>query len=92
MAFFQKFAPPTCSEVKAALKAMGFSPEKQNGTSHEHWTKIANGKFYKVTVDCPKAPFGDTLVKSMANQAGVSKKVFLQYCHDKKKKGDPHAF
>ncbi|MEN9847681.1 MAG: hypothetical protein RL368_421 [Pseudomonadota bacterium] len=87
---FRKFAPPTCSQVKHALKNMGFIPEKQNGTSHEHWTKVVNGRLYKVTVDCPKAPFGDTLVVSMANQAGISKSIFLSYCHDKKLKKDPH--
>lgn len=70
---------------------MGFTAHKQQGTSHEHWTKIVNDHLYKVTVDCPKSPFGDTLVKSMASQAGVSKNVLLQYCHDKKKKTDPHA-
>jgi hypothetical protein len=86
----RKFAPPTCLQVKRALKNMGFTPEKQNGTSHEHWTKIVTGKLYKVTVDCPKSPFGDILVASMANQAGVSKKVFLSYCHDKKLNKDPH--
>lgn len=69
---------------------MGFEPQKQDGTSHEPWKKIVNGKLYKVTVDCPKAPFSKTLVKSMAAQAGVSKKVFLQYCFDKKLKDDPH--
>lgn len=70
---------------------MGFSAFPQSGTSHEHYKKVVRGKLYKVTVDCPKAPFGDTLQKSMASQAGVSKKVFLQYCHDKKLKKDPHA-
>lgn len=69
---------------------MGFTSQKQKGTSHEHWIKTANGKLHKVTVDCPKAPFGDTLVSSMANQAGVSKSTFLLYCHDKKLKTDPH--
>ena len=29
---------------------MGFEPQKQDGTSHEHWKKIVNGKLYKVTV------------------------------------------
>jgi hypothetical protein len=91
MAFFQKSAPPTCSQVKTALKNMGFLPKKQDGTSHEHWTKIVNGTLYKVTVDCPKSPFGDTLVSSMANQAGLSKKTFLRYCNDKKLKTDPHT-
>lgn len=88
---FRKFAPPTCSQVKMALKNMGFIPEKQNGTSHEHWIKFVDGKLLKVTVDCPKSPFGDTLVNSMANQANVSKKLFLEYCHNKKLKSDPHT-
>jgi len=87
---FRKFAPPTCAQVKMALKNMGFMAHKQNGTSHEHWTKIIEGRLYKVTVDCPKSPFGDILVTSMANQAGVSKNTFLRYCHDKKLKSDPH--
>ncbi len=87
---FKKFAPPTCVQVKMALKNMGFAAQKQNGTSHEHWIKIVDGKMLKVTVDCPKSPFGDTLVCSMANQAGVSKRTFLEYCHNKKLKNDPH--
>ena len=81
---FRKFAPPTCKQVEMALKNMGFTPEKQKGSSHIHWEKIENGKLYKVTVDCPKAPFCDDLVKSMAKQAGISKQTFLSYCHDKK--------
>jgi len=28
----------------------------------------------KVTVDCPKAPFGPVLIGSMCHQAGVTKK------------------
>lgn len=69
---------------------MGFEERPQNGTSHQHWIKEVDGHLYKVTVDCPKAPFSDFLVGSMAAQAGVSKKVFLQYCNDKKLKKDPH--
>ena len=87
---FKKFAPPTCAQVKMALKNMGFTAQKQNGTSHEHWIKVVDGKMLKVTVDCPKSPFSDTLVCSMANQAGVSKRTFLEYCHNKKLKNDPH--
>jgi len=90
LGFFTKFAPPTCKQVKTALKNMGFEPQKQDRTSHEHWKKVVKGKLYKVTVDCPKAPFSETLVKSMAAQAGVSKKIFLQYCFDKKSRDDPH--
>lgn len=70
---------------------MGFIECPQKGSSHVHWKKIVNGKLFKVTVDCPKAPFSDTLVSSMAHQAGVTKKIFLKYCHDKKLKVDPHT-
>ena len=83
----RKFGKPTCKEVKTALRNMGFVSEGQKGTSHEHWSREVKGRLYKVTVDCPKAPFGDDLTKSMASQAGVSKRVFLEYCFDKKKKG-----
>lgn len=88
--FFTKFAPPTCAQVKTALKNMGFEESAQKGTSHQHWRKIVKDMLYKVTVDCPKAPFSSTLVASMAAQAGVSKKTFLAYCNDKKLKTDPH--
>ncbi len=35
-----------------------------------------SGRLYKVTVDCPKAPFSQTLIGSMTKQAGVTKKAF----------------
>ena len=69
-----RFPPLTCKDVKKILKALGFSPRPQKGTSHEQWVKEENGQFHKVTVDCPKAPFSPILIRSMANQAGVSKK------------------
>lgn len=69
------YPPITCKELKAILKFLGFSMESTRG-SHEQWTKVEGGKKYKVTVDCPKSPFTQTLIKSMAGQAGVSKKDF----------------
>jgi hypothetical protein len=42
--------------------------------SYEHWVAEIDGKFRKVTVDCPKAPFSPDLIGSMAKQAGVTKK------------------
>lgn len=46
----------------------------RSGTSHEDWVKTdERGRFFKVTVDCPKAPFSQDLIKSMAKQAGVTK-------------------
>lgn len=68
--------PLTCRQIKAILTALGFEPRPQNGTSHEQWVKTQDGRRYKVTVDCPKAPFSQNLIESMARQAGVHKKVF----------------
>lgn len=68
--------PLTCKEVKQILASLGFSPRPTKGTSHEQWVKDVAGGRFKVTVDCPKAPFSQDLISSMANQAGVSKKEF----------------
>lgn len=67
----------TCAEVKKILSALGFSEEKRLSTSHEQWGKTTNdGHRFKVTVDCPKAPFSQDLIGYMARQAGVSKSQF----------------
>ncbi|MEQ1666865.1 MAG: type II toxin-antitoxin system HicA family toxin [Sulfuriferula sp.] len=71
-----QFPPLTCKDVKLILKTLGFTPRPQNGTSHEQWVKTDNKSFYKVTVDCPKAPFSKDLILSMCKQAGVSKQQF----------------
>lgn len=56
---------------------LGFQPRPRTGTSHEHWApKDPGAPFRKVTVDEPKAPFGEILVRSMARQAGVSLREF----------------
>jgi predicted RNA binding protein YcfA (HicA-like mRNA interferase family) len=66
----KKYPPLTCKQVKRALKKLGFTLRSQEG-SHEQWIgKDLQGKFAKVTVDCPKAPFSDDLTKWMAKQAG----------------------
>jgi predicted RNA binding protein YcfA (HicA-like mRNA interferase family) len=68
--------PLTCKEVKRILKNLGFELRPRKGTSHEQWVKDDNGCRYKVTVDCPKAPFSPDLITYMARQAGVTKKDF----------------
>ena len=70
--------PLTCKDVKNILTHLGFKARPQKGTSHEQWVKDVNGKRYKVTVDCPKAPFSQTLIKSMAEQAGMRKSDFYR--------------
>ncbi len=69
--------PITCKELKAILIYLGFVFDSQRG-SHEQWVLIKNNRKYKVTVDCPKSPFSQTLIKSMADQAGKTKKDFYQ--------------
>jgi len=71
-----RFHPLTCKQVKQILTNLEFTQRAQKGTSHVHWVKDVNGHRYKVTVDCPKAPFSQDLISSMAQQAGVSKKEF----------------
>jgi len=62
--------PLEAREVKKALRSFKFELRDQRG-SHEQWVSTS-APFRKVTVDCPKAPFGHFLVQSMARQAGVS--------------------
>lgn len=69
--------PLTCKEVKGILSKLGFQYRNSEG-SHENWIRDIDGRRWKVTVDCPKQPFTDFLVKSMASQAGVSVKDFYR--------------
>ncbi len=69
--------PITCKELKAILTYLGFVFSTQEG-SHEQWVLVKNKIKYKVTVDCPKAPFSQFLIKSMATQAGCTKKDFYK--------------
>ena len=69
--------PITCKDLKAILTYLGFTFDTQRG-SHEQWVLIKNNRKYKVTVDCPKSPFSPTLIKSMAAQAGMTKKDFYR--------------
>jgi predicted RNA binding protein YcfA (HicA-like mRNA interferase family) len=70
--------PLTCKEIKKILAYLGFIARPSKGTSHEQWIKIDGGRTYKVTVDCPKSPFTQTLIKSMAEQAGYTKNDFYR--------------
>lgn len=73
-----EYPPLTCKDVKNVLAYLGFIARPRKGSSHEQWVKEKAGRLYKVTVDCPKAPFSPTLIKSMAEQAGLSKKDFYK--------------
>lgn len=68
--------PLTCEQFKAVISHLGFTKRtrKKGGTSHEDWIREDSRGFFKVTVDCPKAPFNPDLINSMARQAGVTRK------------------
>jgi predicted RNA binding protein YcfA (HicA-like mRNA interferase family) len=71
--------PLTCAQFKTILDKLGFQMRaKKSGTSHEDWVCHHDGRFHKVTVDCPKAPFSQDLIGSMARQAGVTKKIIYE--------------
>lgn len=70
------YPPLTYRDVVRILTVLGFTPRKRTSTSHEKWTKTANGRRFTVTVDQHEEPFDAFLVSSMAKQAGVSKKDF----------------
>ncbi len=71
------YPPLTCKQVKQVLKELGFEHRDTRG-SHESWVREQPPPFRKVTVDCPKAPFSQMLLESMAHQAGVTKKKFYE--------------
>jgi len=73
-----EYPPITCKEIKKILAHLGFTARPSKGTSHEQWVKEDGGRLYKVTVDCPKSPFSQILIKSMAEQAGKSKGDFYR--------------
>jgi len=81
--------PLTCDDFKAILSKLGFTKRpKKSGTSHEDWVKTEGGRLYKVTVDCPKAPFSPDLISSMAKQAGVTKKQIYDVHYDRHQEDD----
>lgn len=76
-----RLARAECRQVKSFLRSAGFVERKGKGSHLSYIHENFNGCFRKVTVDCPKAPFGDDLMKSMAQQAGFRDwKVFWGKC------------
>lgn len=73
-----KITEITYAEVSNALRSLGFTMQPKTATSHEKWVGYKDGKKYVVTVDKPQAPYRDFLIKSMAEQAGMSR---IEFCH-----------
>jgi predicted RNA binding protein YcfA (HicA-like mRNA interferase family) len=82
--------PLTCAEFETILSKLGFkSRPKKSGTSHDDWVKTTDaGRFFKVTVDCPKSPFSQDLISSMARQAGVTKSIIYDVHFGRRTGGD----
>jgi YcfA-like protein. len=80
--FSKKLTPLTYKEVTEALECLGFELQPKKGTAHEQWVMISKKKKYKVTVDKHESPFTVTLIKSMANQAGMNHREFHTLCKE----------
>jgi predicted RNA binding protein YcfA (HicA-like mRNA interferase family) len=67
--------PLTAREVRQILRNLGFTHRSTEG-GHEQWVRTEPTPFRKVTLSGHNEPFVDTIVRYMANQAGVSVKDF----------------
>lgn len=67
--------PLTAREVRLILRRLGFTHSHTSG-GHEQWVRDAPLPFRKVTLSEHNQPFADTIVRYMANQAGVTVREF----------------
>lgn len=67
--------PLSAREVRQILGRLGFQLREQKG-SHEQWVKHMQGSILKVTLAGHNEPFKDTIVRYMAQQAGVTVREF----------------
>lgn len=67
--------PLTARDVRRILKALGFEHRSTEG-GHEQWVRRDPPPFRKVTLSAHLEPFAGTLVRYMAQQAGVSLRDF----------------
>lgn len=70
-----KKAPLKHKDAETALKNLGFIKQDTKSTSHTQWKKYFPGRkpsMRKVTLDQHNSPYHRSLLKNIANQAGVS--------------------
>ncbi|MBS3896324.1 hypothetical protein [Silanimonas sp.] len=60
------------------LKALGYTPDPQRATSHQHWRLLdSEGRLRcKVTLDEHLEPYAGDLLKNLMNQMKLSKREF----------------
>lgn len=67
--------PLSARDVRTILRNLGFTHRSTTG-GHEQWTRNEPAPFRKVTLAAHNEPFTDTIVRYMANQAGMSVRDF----------------
>lgn len=70
----------TAADVERGLRAAGFTPQPQKGTSHVQWVIKTNTKYLRVTISAHLEPFSKDLVRAMAAQAGMSTNQLYELC------------
>lgn len=75
--------PVDWREFEKLLKRLGFTLDRQNGTSHSQWEHPSfKGKRRLVTVSQHHSPFARKLLKDMRSQMGLSKKELFSCLND----------
>jgi predicted RNA binding protein YcfA (HicA-like mRNA interferase family) len=69
--------PLTAREVRRILRNLNFTHRSTTG-GHEQWVREQPAPFRKVTLSEHNEPFVDTIVRYMAQQAGVSVRQFYE--------------
>jgi len=70
------------SQVESILKCLGFTEKRKQGTSHAQWEGHIKNQRRIVTVDdlrSKKEKYGQTLLRKMIEQSGLTKKEFYSY-------------
>lgn len=73
--------PLSAREVRRILRNLGFTHRSTSG-SHEQWVRQQPPPFRKVTLSEHNEPFVDTMVRYMAQQAGVTVREFYEALGD----------
>ena len=78
----RKYFPLDRGQVESILKNAGFEIKRQSATSHAQWEGYIDNQRRIVTVDhlrSKKEKYGQTLLRKMIEQSGLSKKEFYSY-------------
>lgn len=74
-----RLRPQKCTDVRKALKKLGFEQKRHNAGSHEHWEGYIDGQRRLVTVACHNGEVKKKDLHSIISQAGVSRREFMKH-------------